>query len=108
MLGVPVTSAEHIEVTHCDVCGQTTNDIRVFASGLGPASFAYCAQCIERGAEPFMMVVARVYFAGGPHAYFEPHVSNAVTHDGVGYVGLRAVLERYDELHHIVRSAFSE
>ncbi len=55
-----------------------------------------------------MMVVARVYFAGGPHAYFEPHVSNAVTHDGVGYVGLRAVLERYDELHHIVRSAFSE
>ncbi len=92
--------------TVCDVCGKPQRDLRVCSSGLGPASFAYCTECVRRNAEPLMILVARVFFAGGPGATFEPEVLNAVTHDGTKYVGLGVVLEQYDELHHRVRSAF--
>lgn len=40
----------------CDVCG-TSPTVGVACSGLGAVSFAYCAQCLAVGAEPYVMLV---------------------------------------------------
>lgn len=47
----------------CQVCGAPA--VGVFSSGLGPASFAYCAECGAVGAEPYGLTVAYVALCCG-------------------------------------------
>lgn len=90
----------------CDICG-ATGPAMVAASGLGPASFAYCPTCIARHAEPFMMVATRVCFAGGPVNGNLEELADVVTYADGHYVGLDAVLARYDdELEAEIREMF--
>lgn len=90
----------------CDVCG-AEGPAMVAASGLGPASFAYCPTCLDRNAEPFMMVATRVCFAGGPINGDLEELADVVTYADGRYLGLDAVLARYDdELEAEIREMF--
>lgn len=42
----------------CDVCKQEVEKVYVGASTCGPISFAYCADCLDAGAEPYGAVIA--------------------------------------------------
>lgn len=89
----------------CDVCGRT-GGARVCASSLGPASFAYCSECLEQGAEPLLMVATAVFVAGGP-TKFDPADYGVIRSfaDGV-YVGLEHILEIYPDLEEGIRDDF--
>ena len=90
----------------CDVCG-AAGSATVSASGLGPASFAYCPSCIARHAEPFMMVATSIFVAGGPVDGCLDDLADVVTFADGHYVGLDAVLARYDDaLEAEIREAF--
>ena len=47
----------------CDVCGKE-GEVFVAASGYGPISFAYCAECLANGREPYDAIVGYIACAG--------------------------------------------
>ena len=47
----------------CDVCGEET-EVVVCASTMGPISYAYCEDCLNKGLEPYRSMVAYVSSAG--------------------------------------------
>lgn len=47
----------------CDVCGRQ-GDVAVACSAYGPVSFAYCADCLKNGLEPYGAVVSYIACAG--------------------------------------------
>lgn len=79
----------------CDVCGSQGN-VQVGPSGMGPVSCCYCQRCIEHNAEPLMLVATRIWLIGGPTADLDELANVATFADG-HYVGLKAVLARYDD-----------
>jgi hypothetical protein len=90
----------------CDVCGKV-RDAQVCASGLGPASFAYCDTCISHGAEPLNMFATAIYVAGGP-AEVDPHdFENTKTFLNDQYVGLDEVLRLYPMLKAQIAAEFN-
>lgn len=51
----------------CDVCNRSSTDGGgVFSSSLGAVSFAYCRECLSRGAEPLWMWHTTLFACGGP------------------------------------------
>ena len=48
----------------CDICG--LNPGKVYASGMGPVSYAMCKTCISEGAEILGLICLRLFFHGGP------------------------------------------
>lgn len=47
----------------CDACGKERETF-VAASAYGPISFAYCAECLASGREPYGAIVAYISCAG--------------------------------------------
>lgn len=47
----------------CDVCGKET-EVFVCASSMGAVSWAYCANCLKAGLEPYYSMVAYIACAG--------------------------------------------
>lgn len=47
----------------CDVCGKT-EEIYVCASTMGAVSLGYCKYCLQKGLEPYGVVVAYIACAG--------------------------------------------
>ncbi len=93
-------------IDYCDVCG-AKGEVRVAASNLGPASFAYCGQCITHDAEPFLTVATRIFALGGPTGGCLDDLADVVTYDDGKYAGLAAVLEKYDDLEGGIRAEFT-
>ena len=50
-------------MSKCDVCGRETKTY-VAASAFGAMSFAYCKECLEKGAEPYSAMVSYIACAG--------------------------------------------
>jgi|GEM_PF-2255340 len=62
MTNIPVTPAASTGEAHtyerrCDVCSQV-KELHVRASSCGPISFAYCVECLQKGAEPYGALAA--------------------------------------------------
>lgn len=49
-------------VNRCDVCGKPA--VCVAASAYGPISYAFCAECLQKGLEPYDGVVSYIACAG--------------------------------------------
>ena len=47
----------------CDVCGKKA-EVVVCASTMGPISFAYCADCLNKQLEPYWAMVSYIAGAG--------------------------------------------
>jgi hypothetical protein len=52
------------ETPTCAVCG--LNPGEVWASGIGPTSYACCKTCLDQGAESIGVVCLRIFLDGGP------------------------------------------
>ena len=89
----------------CNVCG-AEGEIGVFGSSIAPASFAYCRECVERKAEPFMTVATKIFFLGGASSKAISTLADIVTYDEDQYVGLDAVLQSYPDLEDDIRADF--
>ena len=79
----------------CEVCG-ASDRLTVVASSFGPVSFAYCSSCAERCAEPLMVVATCIWVVGGPSSDLSDLEDVTTFADG-RYVGLDAVVSRYDD-----------
>ena len=53
-----------LSVGECDVCGKENVHINVRASIMGPVSFAYCDDCLDKGLEPYGAMVSYIACAG--------------------------------------------
>lgn len=42
----------------CNCCGKSNVPVVVLASSIGPISFAYCRDCLNKGVEPYGALVA--------------------------------------------------
>lgn len=90
------TPSPHI----CDVCGR--NPGKVYASGLGPVSYARCETCIEEGAEAIGIICLRLFFNGGPARAAESSQESwwrqsARTYLEGRYVGWAEIVAAYPE-----------
>lgn len=56
-----VAGSEHYG--KCDVCGKA-GPVVVRCSSMGPFSFAYCQECLSKGAEPYWFMVSTVAISG--------------------------------------------
>ena len=93
------------QVSCCDVCGRE-GPTSVHASSLGPASMAFCGACLERKAEPLMMVATAIFFAKRHNDGDLSQLANVVSFVDGAYVDLDRVLKHCDELEVIVREEF--
>ena len=63
----------------CDVCGKET-DIVVCASSMGPISYGYCKECLNKSLEPYSAMVAYISCAGrfpdDINEYYQRHCRN--------------------------------
>ena len=89
----------------CDVCSKE-GPVKVHGSGLGPASFAYCEECIMRNAESFLMIATAIFVAGGPDQIDTNELGQFSTYLDGQYTDYLAVLKIYDELEDGIRSEF--
>lgn len=93
------------EVSCCDVCDRE-RETEIFASGLGPASFASCSECAAKGAEPLMMVATAIFHLGGPEEADLTELEDSTTFAEGFYRDLDYVQQVYPELEDRVRQAF--
>ncbi len=50
-------------IDKCEVCGNE-GEVFVRASSLAPASFAYCKRCLDKGVEPYFLIMQRLWLEG--------------------------------------------
>jgi hypothetical protein len=104
-----VNEGEDMAVTEselcCDVCG-TSGNIQVAGSGLGPASFGYCEECIARDAEPLEMIAAAIFTAGGLEVADFEELADISTFDDGQYRDLKYVIDLYPAMEGSIREAF--
>ena len=91
--------------SYCDVCGRDRPS-RVAGSTLGPASLAYCDECVARSAEPLMMVATAIFTAGGPKGSNLSELREVSTFDEGQYHSLDYVIKLYPDLESSVKEAF--
>ncbi len=59
------------DIRNCEVCG-VKSDVFVKSSALGPFSFAYCKDCLQKGLEPYGALLASVAVVGNFPEDFKP------------------------------------
>jgi len=90
---------------YCDVCSRNA-PTQVAASGLGPASFAYCDQCIEHQAEPLNMIATKIMLAGGLDNFQPESLGTVTTYAEGAYQPLSYAMRVYPDLEEDIRAAF--
>jgi hypothetical protein len=93
------------EVPCCDVCHRE-RETEVFASGLGPASFAYCNECVAKDAEPLMMVATAIFHLGGVENTDLTELQGITTFAEGLYRNLDYARQVYPDLEDTVRRVF--
>lgn len=56
----------------CDICGKETDELYVVASAVVPVSYAYCADCLGNGLEPYNALVVSAACVGHFPEDFNP------------------------------------
>lgn len=100
-----LTVSDINEQLQCDVCGKI-GDAKVFASSLGPASFAYCDECVTRGAEPLWMVATAIFKDGGLENFDSAGLSSIVTFSEGRYEDIDYVMNIYPQIEGDIRREF--
>lgn len=93
------------EVSCCDVCDRE-RQTKICASGLGPASFAYCSECVDNDAEPLMMVATAIFLRGGIEGTDLSELQDLVTFADGRYRDLDYVRQIYPDLEDTIREDF--
>jgi hypothetical protein len=94
------TKADTTPTRTCAVCG--LNPGEVWASGLGPTSYARCKTCLDQGAESIGVICLTIFLQGGPACAEENDSSDWWLH-GVKtyfenrYIGWQEILTIYPE-----------
>jgi hypothetical protein len=82
---------------YCDVCNK--QGIRGVASSiLGAISFAYCEECLIRGAEPLSMWHNTIDICGGPDEVADDYKAVAVAFKDGHYLNWHGILACYEPL----------
>lgn len=79
----------------CDVCGREATGVA--SSSLGGISFAYCQECLDRGAEPLPMWHNTIWCVGGWHQIRTELVLSACSWFQDQYVGWATIVSTYRE-----------
>lgn len=90
---------------YCDVCGRE-GPARLSASSLGPVSLCYCKECVDRNAEPLMMIGTAIFTRGGLEGLDKEGLSRFTTFDEGEYRDLDYVIGLYPELEPTIREEF--
>lgn len=90
---------------YCDVCGRE-GPARLSASSLGPVSLCYCKECVDRNAEPLLLVGTAIFMRGGLESLDKEDLSSFTTFDDGEYRDLDYVIGLYPEMEGSIREAF--
>lgn len=90
----------------CDVCN-SPGPLTVYASRLGPMSFAYCEICREKGSEPLPATCLRIYVYGGIDAAKYSDLKDIVTYIEGEYVGFDEASQAYPDWEEYCKNVFN-
>lgn len=90
---------------YCDVCGRK-GPARLSASSLGPVTVCYCKECVDRNAEPLMMIGTAIFTRGGLESLDKEDLSSFTTFDAGEYRDLDYVIGLYPEMESSISEEF--